>query len=654
MSAPDPFLRKPSSDSSKPTKSGRRRGRRWLTAAIVVLVLGAVVAGTTQLSGLVGSDETSSVLTHTVERGDLVISVTEDGNLESARNRDIKCEVAGGSTILSIVEDGTRVKMGDTLVELESSGLQDQLSQQQIAVAKAQTTKIQADVDLEVAEISIREYLEGTVKKELQDIDAQITIAMENLRGAEDSLEYTTRMRRKGYATPLQLDAQKFAVKRAELELASARSARTVLEDFTMVKTVKGLEAQRDAAKERVRSEQAALQLEEAKLKRLTDALDKCVIKAPQDGMVIYANNRGRFGSSSQQIEEGTAVREQQTIIQLPDLSQMQVKVTVHESKVEKLRPGMRARIRIQDRELQGTIIRIASQPEPGGWMSANVKEYATYVKVDGEPEDLKPGMTAQVEILVAHLKDVLTVPVQAIVEQSGGKFYCWVQTPKGPERRPVVVGANSDKFIEVQDGVSVGEKVLLNPRAVVPEAREAIEVEEAVNVEKRFGSSTDSPPSSAGPVNEQQERPATGEEGRGGESGGRRGGGRSMNLMQYDQDGDGKVSLSEIPEGIGADQWFGRIDANGDGSIDSEEAAAIEQRRRGGGGARNLMQYDADGDGKVSRAEVPESMQSFFDRLDTNGDGFIDAAEIAAMRSRFQQGGDRGPGAAGAGGPSE
>ena len=68
----------------------------------------------------------------------------------------------------------------------------------------------------------------------------------------------------------------------------------------------------------------------------------------------------------------------------------MQVKVTVHESKVESLRRGMRANLKIQDRELQGTVVRIATQPEPGGFMSANIKEYATIVKIDGTPEDLK------------------------------------------------------------------------------------------------------------------------------------------------------------------------------------------------------------------------------------------------------------------------
>ncbi len=65
-----------------------------------------------------------------------------------------------------------------------------------------------------------------------------------------------------------------------------------------------------------------------------------------------------------------------------------------------------------------------------------------------------------------------------------------------------------------------------------------------------------------------------------------------------------------------------------------------------------DLMSFDADKDGKVSRDELPDQMAPMFDRVDANGDNFIDSAEIAEMRSRFGGGGGR-PGGGG-GRPSE
>ena len=62
-----------------------------------------------------------------------------------------------------------------------------------------------------------------------------------------------------------------------------------------------------------------------------------------------------------------------------------------------------------------------------------------------------------------------------------------------------------------------------------------------------------------------------------------------------------------------------------------------------------NLKSFDKDGDGKVSREEAPEPMRDRFDSIDSNGDGFLDQADMDAMRRRFQEGGGA-PG--GAGGP--
>ena len=560
--------------AAKPPSHPRRR--RWILGTAIVVVLVGVWALSGYALALFRGDTSQHYLTKRVTKGSLLITVTEDGNVESANNMEVRCQVAGGSNILWIIPDGSLVKKGQEIVRLNSATIEDLVNAQKILYERAQATRIEAEKLYSAAKISVQEYLEGTYVKELQAAEAAIVIAQENLRSATDSLQHTERMARKGYVTPLQLDAQKFAVDRANLDLGTAETTKRVLEKFTKVKMLGDLESARDSAEAKMRSEQASCELEHARLQRLTTQLEQCTILAPQDGMVVYANelSTGR-GSTSVKLEEGATVRERQSIVRMPDLSRMQVKVIVHESKVDSLTPSMRANVDIQDREFQGEVVSVASQPEPTSFFTASVKEYATIVKIDGHTTGLKPGMTAEVEILVADLKDVLSVPVQAVVEQ-GGSFNCWVLDHGQPQRRPVVIGASNSTVIEIKDGLKVGDEVLLNPRAAVPAAREeSSKSNEKVDVAKRFGVPQ---AVSAGPSVAAKPVPA---------------GGATVRIA------DGRTTKS---------------------------------------GPRSFAELDRDGDGKVSRDEAPPRMQEFFDKIDSDHDGFLSSAEMAAARSQMQQ----------------
>lgn len=467
----------------QPTRTARRssgRGIGWLVvlALLAVLVGGAYVGRDTfgkLLAG--GSDGNSKFQTHLVQRGLLRVTVTEDGNVESAKNVDIKCMVEGGSTILYIVEEGTQVKEGDLLVRLDSALIEEQLTQQRIAYEQARSTLIMNEEAVAVAEIAVKEYLQGTFEQELQLADANIVIAKENLKNSQNMLDHSKRMFRKGYINQLQLESNRFAVERSQLELNTAETARKVLVEFTKVKMVKELQSAVESAQAQMLAQKAATQLEQTKLERLEDQLAKCTIKAPATGMVIYAQPERR--SNSPAVEEGANVRQYQDLILLPDLSEMQVKVLVHETKVNQIEPGLSADIRIRDWRTAGTVTSVGSQPEPGSWFSSDVKEYATLVRIDDTLEEkaIKPGMTAEVEIIVSELPDVLSVPLLGVVEM-GGKHFCYVaaNNPKGYEKRPVVIGKDNDQLIEIKDGLNEGDRVILNPRSTIEEARQTTE----------------------------------------------------------------------------------------------------------------------------------------------------------------------------------
>ncbi len=466
--------------------------KKGLIAAVLVAGLGGLAwAGWAVFAGGVKSPASGPLTTHKVKRGDLLVTVTEEGSLESAENVEIKCAVAGGTSIVWIIDDGKEVQKGTELLRLDGSKLKEDVGQQKIAYEKAVASKIQAAKDFDAAKIAVEEYVQGTFKKDFSEAESKVTVARGSLRSAENTLQHGERMFRKGYISPLQLESQKTALEHAKLDLSTAEIARDVLQKFTRPKMIQELESKRDAAEAKRDSEKASLDLEEAKLKRLTTQLEKCTVLAPKAGLVIYNNEQMYWGNRDSEIKAGMKVYEEQTILRLPDLSRMRAKVAVHEAKIDQLRAGMRARIRVQDHEFQGAVVSVANRPETS-WFMATSKKYPVKVDIDGKSKDLRPGMTAEVEILVDHLQGVISLPVAALAEKAG-QVYCCVKKGTALERRSVTLGEGDDKFVEIKAGVNVGEEVVLNPRAALGETGDEPRKQGEVDVKHKFGAAAKS-----------------------------------------------------------------------------------------------------------------------------------------------------------------
>ena len=449
----------------QPVVSRSRRKRVWLLL-VVPLVIACAYVSPSLLALLPDTEQTtdlSGMPVYTVEKRNLEITVTEEGSLVSDENVNITCDVAGGATIIWLVEDGDRVTAGMDIVKLDASVLSENATAQKIAYEKARALMIQADKDYAAAKIAVEEYREGLFKKELRTAESNVTAATERLQATQNTLAYGERMFRKGYITPQQLEAQKSAVARAKLDLGTAEIALDVLTKFTKPKMTTELESVRDSAAARLESEKAALELEKIKLERLEGELLKCTIQAPQDGLVIYANSRSRDRET--EIKEGASVKERQVILQLPDLTKMRADVEVHESKVDEISLGMPAIVRVQDLKFSGVVTSVANRPE-SNWFST-AKKYIVGVRIDGVSEALRPGFTAEATIIVADLKDVIAVPVAAVIED-GEEYICAVKAGESFERRVITLGQSDDRFVEIVDGLQEGEEVFLNPGTVL------------------------------------------------------------------------------------------------------------------------------------------------------------------------------------------
>jgi hypothetical protein len=118
----------------------------------------------------------------------------------------------------------------------------------------------------------------------------------------------------------------------------------------------------------------------------------------------------------------------------------------------------------LQDRVLWGKVTKISPLADSQRmWFNPDLKVYSTDVLIDSATDDLRPGMSAMVEIIVAKLKSVLTVPIQTVSLHDGVEC-CYVLNGDGIELRAVKLGLANDKHVVVEDGVKENERVLLHP----------------------------------------------------------------------------------------------------------------------------------------------------------------------------------------------
>ena len=459
---------------------GSRVGASGVTTLLVLSALGlAAYFGGRQFwdESSTHSEDIDAIL-HEITRDDFVLNVTERGEIKSAGVVEIRSEVKSKNTpgvaILRIIPEGSVVKAGEFIVELDSSALDSERTTQQISCNSVEALVIEADNIYQTALIAKREYLEGTYLEARQTIESEVFVAEENLNRAKEYYEYSKKLATKGYVNELQLEADEFAVEKSKKELEAAHTKLRVLDEFTKAKTVSQLEGDILIAKAKWEANQSSYQLELSKLKDIEDQIAKCTITAPQDGVVMYAHERDRHGNDNFIVEEGAVVRERQAIVEIPDSSSMQVEITINESLIQFVAKGLPAKISpvgMGDVVLRGTVERVNLYAEPSGWRKANVKEYKAFVKVDNAPSGLRSGLTSSVTIECAYVPDALKVPVQAVYSH-GDQLFCMTHDGKSWQAKEVVCGPTNDKFFVIESGLQEHERVSLNPRKFLSEVK--------------------------------------------------------------------------------------------------------------------------------------------------------------------------------------
>ena len=450
-------------------------------------------------------------------KGPLVISVTESGTIKNREQVVIKNEVEGRVAILSLVKEGVHVEPGQLLVELDSSRLQEQKDSQAITVINAEASWVRARENLEVtrsqgeddvakaeqdvrfAKLDLEKYVQGEYPQQLQQADAEIAIAREEVERAKEKLDWSKRLFEQRYLSRTDPHADVLVLQKSQLDLSLAGGRKTPPETYTHQRDLASLKtniALAESALERTKRKAAADMVQaEAELRakeqehtrqklqlaKLEDQIKKCRITAPAAGMVVYATTgrSSRWGGNDEPLQEGREVREREELIYLPTADSMMAEVKIHESNLEKVRTGMAVRVTVDampGKSWAGRIAKIGVLPDAQDrWMNPDLKLYNSEVVLEGNGGDLRTGMSCRAEIFVEQYADALSVPVQCVV-RVGGTPRVYVKASGGPEPRDVKIGLDNNHFVHVVEGLSKGEPVLLNPplEAVGPAPAEA------------------------------------------------------------------------------------------------------------------------------------------------------------------------------------
>jgi HlyD family secretion protein len=569
--------------------------------------------------------------------------VAVQGTLDSQKNGTVTNSVEGTTTIIDIVPEGTKVKKGDVVCELDASAIDEKLRQQSITLTTAESAMTTAEENLriqenqnasdiaaaelanELARLDEEKYRKGEYVQLQKAASGKVEIAREAEVQALEAHTYAKRQVTKGTQQQNVADAARIKHDQAQFDFEAAQMELKVLEEFTKIRTeaeltAKALEALRnltrvkisaDAKKAQCEKELTAkklsLAVEKEKYERYSKQKEACTLKAPQDGEVVYANlsssdgRSSRSSSSGPAVEIGATVYERQAIINLPDVTLMKVSCRVHESLIGRVRKGLAARVRVDaysQEPFAGTVAVVSSVPMSGRWPNSDLREYDTQIYLTDDVErirKLRPGLTAAVEILVDNREAVRQVTMQGVVAISD-KHAAFVMARNGKvELRMIEIGQTNISHVEIIKGLEDGEQVVLNPRTYF--AADIAAMETKLEAEKPKA------------------------------------------LLSATEEAAAKIAAAPPVPAAGGPPGAG---PNGGPGAASPGAGRPQRDPK-----EAFTSMDADMSNSLTAEELPTFMQANFAAMDTDMDGKLTLAEYTVGRAKFRRpgGGPGGPG---------
>lgn len=449
--------------------------------------------------------------TATVKPQRLRIEAELEGTFEAEKSQPIRIQPKRWAqlSVLSAVEHGARVKRDQLLVTLDLEKINQEIADLQaqreigelgIQLAELRLRTLEKTVPLDLAET---ERLAKATKEDYEfytEVGRPLSVksAEFSLKAAQQRLDYEKeelrQLERMYNSDDLTEETEEIVLKRARNDLERAKFYAEVYEiqhertmavelprrdeeiasqltrsqlEWDKVRTTLPLELDKQRLElktMKVAHHRAGERLEELKADR-----DAMLVKAPWEGIVYYGEvTRGKCGSIDSECERlrpGGSLLPDDVFMTVVQSRPMHIRAIVPEKHLHQIRAGVKgiaSPTGYPDLRLTAIVDRVGNVPVASGKFDARIT-----VELPDEAEPLMPGMSCDVKLIVYDKQDALTIEPKAVVDDKWDdqKHYVFVLDEKGkPRKRPVVLGRKTSKQVEIVEGISEGDKVLLEP----------------------------------------------------------------------------------------------------------------------------------------------------------------------------------------------
>jgi multidrug efflux pump subunit AcrA (membrane-fusion protein) len=336
--------------------------------------------------------------------------------------------MGAGMTLTSLVSSGSMVKKGDIVAEFDREDMINRLDEFRARVDQNAASLASVQSQLQMAEAKHNQ----TIKEAVADVDkARLDLKTMPVRSAIDAERYR-----------LALEEAEASYKQLRNEIPLMKSSLESQWKLALLSRDEG----------------------EAELKRIEANVERMVLRAPIDGLVVVMTTMRRGSADQAQLKTGDQVSAGMPILQIVDLTSMVVNATVNQVDAEQMRIGAKATVRVDaypDVQLPAEVYSIGAIPKATSFRTDYVKDISVALRLLQMDRRVIPDLSVSADVTLDSEPQALLAPREAIFKNSpDGKPFVFLRQPSGWMQREVELGKGNSVSTAIRSGLSAGDVV--------------------------------------------------------------------------------------------------------------------------------------------------------------------------------------------------